>query len=367
MKIELLREELLRPLQGVVGVVERRQTLPILGNVRIEAEKGGAVRLMATDLEVEMAADIAEGAREAGATTVPARKLLDICRALPEAATLSLNEQQGRLRLQAGNSRFTLGTLSAEEFPLVGEIQDGVRFGVQRDVLGDLLKRTSFAMAQQDVRHYLTGLLLEVSTERMRAVSTDGHRLALCDAEEAPGITGEQAVIIPRKAVMELERLLGQAGENVEVTLSARYARFDLGTLCMTTKLIDGQFPDYDRVIPSSSPYKLLVDREPLREALARVSILANEKFRGVRLEADGKGLKLTSNNPESEEAEETVVARYSGERLVTAFNASYIQDALAALEGEVVEIGFTDANSSALIHEPDLERCRYVVMPMRL
>lgn len=367
MKIELLREELLRPLQGVVGVVERRQTLPILGNVRIDAEDGGAIRLTTTDLEVEMTADIASGAREAGATTVPARKLLDICRALPEASTLTLNEHQGRLRLQAGNSRFTLGTLASEEFPLVGEIQDGLRFTVPRESLSDLLKRTAFAMAQQDVRHYLTGLLLEVGAKRMRAVSTDGHRLALCDAEKPPKVAGEQSVIVPRKAIMELERLLGQAEEMVEVTLSARYARFALGVLCMTTKLIDGQFPDYNRVIPSASPHKLLADREPLREALARVAILANEKFRGVRLEADGKGLKLTSNNPESEEAEETVAARYTGERLVTAFNAGYIQEALSALEGEVVEIGFTDANSSALIREPDADRYLYVVMPMRL
>ncbi|MGH9610201.1 MAG: DNA polymerase III subunit beta, partial [Bryobacteraceae bacterium] len=327
----------------------------------------GAIRLTATDLEVEMTADVAAGAKEAGATTVPARKLLDICRALPEASTITLREQQGRLQLKAGNSRFTLGTLAAEEFPRVGEIQDGVRFTVGRETLSDLLKRTAFAMAQQDVRHYLTGLLLEVSSERMRAVSTDGHRLALCDAEKAPKVAGEQSVIVPRKAIMELERLLGQAEEAVEVTLSARYARFGLGTLCMTTKLIDGQFPDYNRVIPSASTYKLLADREPLREALARVAILANEKFRGVRLEADDKGLKLSSNNPESEEAEETVAARYTGERLVTAFNSSYIQEALGALEGEVVEIGFTDANSSALIREPDASRYLYVVMPMRL
>jgi len=367
MQIELLREDLLRPLQGVTGVVERRQTLPILGNVRIEAEDGGAVTLTATDLEVEMAARLGSGGSESGATTIPARKLQDICRALPEGATVKLQLDEGRVRVTAGSSRFVLATLSAEEFPEVGEIEDGIRFSIPRDTLVDLFKRTSFAMAQQDVRYYLTGLLLEVSGERLRAVATDGHRLALCDAAEAPDVSGEQSAIVPRKAVMELERLLGQAEETVEVTLSARNARFALGQLTLTTKLIEGQFPDYDRVIPQSSPKKLLADRGPLREALGRVSILANEKFRGVRLEAGDDGLRLVAHNPENEEAEETVAARYDGERLVIAFNAGYLQDALGALDGETVEFGLTDSNSSALLGMPGTDRCRYVIMPMRL
>ncbi|MGH8274866.1 MAG: DNA polymerase III subunit beta [Gammaproteobacteria bacterium] len=367
MKIELLREELLRPLQGVAGVVERRQTLPILGNVRLETTAGGDIHLTTTDLEVEMTADIANGGREPGATTVSARKLLDICRALPEGATMRLNEEQGRLTLQAGSSRFVLGALAAEEFPVVGDIADGLSFEIQRTVLEELLRRTSFAMAQQDVRHYLTGLLLEVGGKRLRAVCTDGHRLALADAEKAPGVSGEQAVIIPRKAVMELERLLGQAEETVTVTLSPRHARFGLGALTLTSKLIDAQFPEYSRVVPTETPFSILVDRGPLREAVARVAILANEKFRGVRLEAEDNRLKLTSHNPESEEAEERVSARYAGERLVTAFNAGYVQDVLGVLESETVEISFTSAESSALIREPGSDRCRYVIMPIRL
>ncbi|MDN5864456.1 MAG: DNA polymerase III subunit beta [Gammaproteobacteria bacterium] len=367
MEIQLLREELLRPLQGVAGVVERRQTLPILGNVRIEAENSGAIRLTTTDMEVEMTADIGDGAREAGTTTVSARKLLDICRALPDGSEIHVSEQQGRLQLRAGSSLFTLGTLDAQEFPQVGSIEDGLRFSLRREVLEELLKRTSFAMAQQDVRHYLTGLLLEVGPEKLRAVCTDGHRLALCDAAQPPEVDGERSVIVPRKAVLELERLLSQAEETVEVTLSARYARFALGTLGITTKLIDAQFPDYNRVVPSDTRFNILVDRGPLREAVTRVAILANEKFRGVRLEAGTNMLKLTTHNPESEEAEETVSARYAGESFVTAFNATYLQEALGALDAETVNFCFTASDSSTLIQQPDTERLRYVVMPIRL
>lgn len=367
MKIKAMREDLLRPLQGVTGVVERRQTLPILGNVRIEALSDGGITLTTTDLEVEMTARLETGAESEGATTVPARKLLDICRALPEGSELTLRLEEGRMRVLAGSSRFTLATLAAEEFPESGDLEGGTRFTVEREALADLLRRTSFAMAQQDVRYYLTGLLLEVGSERLRAVATDGHRLALCDAEEAPEVEGKQSVIVPRKAVMELDRLLGQGEAGVAVTLSSRSARFDLGALTITTKLIEGQFPDYERVIPPQSSSRLLVDRAPLREALVRVAILANEKFRGVRLEAGEKGLKLVAHNPENEEAEETIPARYEGDQMVIAFNAGYLQDALSALEGETVEFGFTDANSSALLTVPGVGRCRYVVMPMRL
>ncbi len=367
MQIELLREELLRPLQGVAGVVERRQTLPILGNVRLEADPNGGVSLTTTDLEVEMMARLKSGGQEAGATTVPARKLLDICRALPEGTTVTLRLDEGRVRVKGGSSRFALAALSAEEFPDVGQIEDGVRFSADRGVLAELLGRTSFAMAQQDVRYYLTGLLLEVSPGRLRTVATDGHRLALCDAEEELLAASEQAAIIPRKAINELERLLGQAEQTVEVTLGPRTARFALGQITLTTKLIEGQFPDYDRVIPKQIPKRLLVDRQPLREALGRVAILANEKFRGVRLEAGEGELRLVAHNPENEEAEETIPARYEGDRLVIAFNASYLQDALGALDGETVELGFSDANSSALLGAPGTERYRYVIMPMRL
>lgn len=367
MEIELLREELLQPLQGVIGVVERRQTIPILGNVCIEVESDSAIRLVTTDLEVEMNARLAQGGKQAGASTVPARKLLDICRALPEGATVKLAQEEGRVRVSSGRSRFVLTTLPVDEFPTVGDLDDGLRFTLDSDALADLLKRSAFAMAQQDVRYYLTGLLLEISPSRLRAVATDGHRLALCDAEQAPEVEGEKSAILPRKAVMELERLLGQAGKQVEVTLTKTHARFDLGAQVLTTKLIDGQFPDYDRVIPKGSNKRLVADRGPLREALTRVAILANEKFRGIRLEASADGFKLAAHNPENEEAEELVSASYEGDRLVIAFNASYLQDALAALDSETVEFRFTDSNSSALLGAPDSDRYRYVIMPMRL
>lgn len=367
MEIELLREELLPSLQAVIGVVERRQTIPILGNVRIEVEANNAVGLITTDLEVEMSAHLSNGGKQVGSATVPARKLLDICRALPEGASVRLSQEEGRVRLGSGRSRFALAALPVDEFPTVGDLDRGMRFSIERDVLAELLKRSAFAMAQQDVRYYLTGLLLEISPERLRAVATDGHRLALCDAGQAPDVEEEKSAILPRKAVMELERLLGQADKNVTVTLTATHARFDFGPQILTTKLIDGQFPDYDRVIPQSSNKRLLADREPLREALTRVAILANEKFRGIRLEASAEGFTLAAHNPENEEAEESVSARYDGERLTIAFNATYLQDALAALDGETVEFQFTDSNSSALLGVPDSTRYRYVIMPMRL
>lgn len=367
MEIELLREELLPSLQAVIGVVERRQTIPILGDVRIEVEADNAVSLVTTDLEVEMRAHLDSGGKQLGAATVPARKLLDICRALPEGASVRLSQDEGRVRLGSGRSRFALASLPVDEFPTVGNLDQGMRFSIERDVLAELLKRSAFAMAQQDVRYYLTGLLLEISPERLRAVATDGHRLALCDAEQAPDVEGDKSAILPRKAVMELERLLGQADKSVTVTLTTTHARFDFGPQMLTTKLIDGQFPDYDRVIPQSSNKRLLADREPLREALTRVAILANEKFRGVRLEASSESFTLAAHNPENEEAEESVSAHYEGERLTIAFNATYLQDALAALDGETVEFQFTDSNSSALLGVPDSTRYRYVIMPMRL
>lgn len=367
MKIKAMREDLLRPLQGVTGVVERRQTLPILGNVRIEARDDGQVELTTTDLEVEMRARVESGGQEPGATTVPARKLLDICRALPEGTEITLALDQGRMKVTAASSRFALATLAAEEFPEVGGIEDGAKFLVKQVTLANLLKRTAFAIAQQDVRYYLTGLFFEVAESRLRAVATDGHRLALCDAEETPEPVTPQSAIVPRKAVLELERLLGDGDSTVSVTLSARNACFDLGRLVLTTKLIEGQFPEYERVLPKKSPFRLIADREPLREALTRVSILANEKFRGVRLETGDGGLRLVAHNPENEEAEETISAQYQGEPLVIAFNAGYLQDALGALDGETVEFAFADANSSTLLSSPGHAHSRYVIMPMRL
>jgi len=367
MEIELLREEILPFLQIVIGVVERRQTIPILGNVRIEVETDNTVNLITTDLEVEMSAHLTTGGKQTGTATVSARKLLDICRALPEGASIRLSQDEGRIRLSSGRSRFVLVSLPVDEFPMVGDLALGIRFSVECNVLTDLLKHSAFAMAQQDVRYYLTGLLLEISPQRLRAVATDGHRLALCDAGEAPGVEEEKSAILPRKAVMELERLLGQTDKSVIVTLTSTHARFDFGLQILTTKLIDGQFPDYNRVIPQSSNKCLSVDRGLLREALTRVAILANEKFRGIRLEVSTEGFKLVAHNPENEEAEESIPAHYDGEHLTIAFNATYLQDALAALDGETVEFRFTDSNSSVLLGVPNTTRYRYVIMPMRL
>lgn len=368
MYIELLREDLLRPLQGIIGVVEKRQTLPILANVCIKTTSESRLQLTTTDLEMEMSAALNGKVIDPGTVTSPARKLLDICKALPEGSTLILKSKDSRLRLESGYSRFVLSTLPADEFPYIEGKNQGVTFQVPAQSLAELLKRTSFAMAQQDVRYYLTGLLLEVESNLLRAVGTDGHRLALSEcAMPELSIESNRNVILPRKSINELERLLGPVEAGLDITLGESHAKFRMGDIILTTKLIDGEFPDYNRVIPVISTCKLRVDRTSFRESLARVSILANEKFRGIRLEADAETLRLFAHNPENEEAEEVFSGQYEGEKLVIAFNAGYLQDVLSVVKSEIIEFGFTTSSASTLVSEPGEKKSRYVIMPMRL
>ncbi len=366
MKLTVSREAILDPLQAVIGVVGRRQTMPILGNVMLVA-KDTSLSLTATDLEVELHASAEiEGIEVPGDITVPGRKLIDIVRALPEGASLTIKLDGDRLTVQSGRSRFVLSTLPVTEFPVVDELEATHRLDVSQADLAYLLEKTHFSMAQQDVRYYLNGLLLEIGEGILRAVATDGHRLALCEVS-APGAEGtSHQVIVPRKGVLELQRLLGEDGD-VQITLSANHIRAEVGSIVFTSKLIDGRFPDYERVIPAVDGVRLTASRGTLREALQRAAILSNEKYRGVRLEIESDRLHIQANNPEQEEAEDEVEVQYGGEALEIGFNVNYLLDALGAVDSEDVEIGFVDANSSCLIHAPGAASTRYVVMPMRL
>lgn len=365
MKFSTSRESLLKPLQAVIGVVERRQTMAVLSNVLLVV-RDQQLSLTATDLEVELVAhQPIDTVDMAGEITVPGRKLLDICRNLPEGAQLKLSLKEDRVTVQSGRSKFVLAALSAAEFPLVEDIKADREVVVSQSDLRRLLERTQFSMAQQDVRYYLNGLLLETGDKRLRAVATDGHRLALSDATVSGNDAAGQ-VIVPRKGVQELQRLLEGEGE-VRIAISANHLRAEVGGIRLTSKLIDGRFPDYDRVIPETGRNVITADRDALRHALQRAAILSNEKFRGVRLELRKNSVRVQANNPDQEEAEDQLEVDYSGQEMDIGFNVNYLVDALAAIESEQVELGLLDANSSCVLRAPGDTSSLYVVMPMRL
>jgi DNA polymerase-3 subunit beta len=366
MKFSIQREALLKPLQHVIGVVERRQTLPVLGNVLLNASRNN-VRLTATDLEVELQAQVAVTVSETGDITLPARKLLDICRTLPDEAQLDISVKKERALVTSGKSRFTLSTLPATEFPVIDKIKSARKFSLPEKQLHRLLDSTGFAMAQQDVRYYLNGLMLESGDGLLRAVATDGHRLALCDLATDVGEADNQQVIVPRKGVQELQRLLEQNDADLAIEIGSNHIRITTNELRFTSKLIDGRFPDYQRVIPKDLDKRLLINRELLRQALARTSILSNEKYRGIRLDISKNNIKIQAHNTDQEEAVEEIDAIFDGDGVVIGFNVTYLLDALNAIDSDEVEVLLSDSNSSALISYPGRDDCRYVVMPMRL
>ena len=365
MKLSAERETILQPLQAVIGVVERRQTMPILANVLLTA-RSGQLSVTATDLEVELVASTEVNVQQPGEITVPGRKLLDICRALPEKVSVTMSVDGEKVTVRAGRSRFTLSSLPAAEFPTVEEIHALQALTIAQAELRRLLDQTHFSMAQQDVRYYLNGMLLETEGATLRAVATDGHRLALCELTLETKAKAAQQVIVPRKGVLELQRILGSDG-NVELSIGTNHVRAQIGDIRFTSKLIDGRFPEYSRVIPASPAHSLKADREVFRHALQRTAILSNEKYRGIRLTVKSNAITLQAHNPEQEEAEEEIEVSYKGEELDVGFNVNYLLDALGAVEGTEVELGLTDANSSCLIHAPGVTTCKYVVMPMRL
>lgn len=368
MKFNVGRDLLLKPLQLVAGVVERRQTLPVLSNVLIEV-RDGRLRLTGTDLEVEMVASLslAEAAQD-GEVTVPARKLLDIVKSLPAGSEIRFEKDGQKISLKCGRSRYSLATLPASEFPNIEQGIGNQKIPVNVDTLKRLIDQTAFSMAQQDVRYYLNGMLLEVTGPRLRSVATDGHRLAMADAEVSTGVEAKLQVIVPRKGIQELSRLLTEDGDSQALlTLGGNHVRVEYGDLTFTSKLIDGKFPDYERVLPKNSDKTVLVQREEFRGALSRAAILSNEKYRGIRLVLAPDTLGIDANNPEQEEAHEELAVDYKGAALEIGFNVSYLLDVLNTLRGAQVKIALGDANSSALVSDAEAASSWYVVMPMRL
>ena len=366
MKFRVARDALLKPLNLVAGVVERRQTLPVLSNVLLNLD-GARLSITGTDLEVELVGRVElPEAGDAGEITVPARKLADICKSLPEGVDVEFTVADGKATVRSGRSRFTLATLPAREFPNIEDSIGTHQFTLQQSQLRRLIERTAFAMAQQDVRYYLNGMYWELREGRLRAVATDGHRLAVCTLEDKLDLEDTQ-VIIPRKGVLELARLLQNDDDEVSVILGSNHIRATTPEFTFTSKLVDGKFPDYERVLPRNADKSLLGSRMELRQAFTRTAILSNEKYRGVRLKLGADTLEIVANNPEQEQAEEQVPVSYDGEALEIGFNVGYLLDVLGVLSGDDVRFSLSDPNSSALLEESDGGDSVYVVMPMRL
>jgi DNA polymerase-3 subunit beta len=365
--VKAKRDEILNPLSAVSGIIERRHTLPILSNVLID-RTASSVSFLATDIEIQITArSTLVAAGEARAITVGARKLVDILRALPESSEVTLQQQEKRLLVKAGKSRFTLQTMPAEDFPrLAKPAGDVARFALSQKALRRLLGLVQYAMAQQDIRYYLNGLLMVVEDKQLKLVATDGHRLAFASLKLAADLP-RQEVIVPRKTVLELSKLLADSDDEVKIEVSPAQASFSFGSIELVSKLVDGKFPDYTRVIPTQHKNRLQIEREPLRQALLRAAILSNEKFRGVRwVLADGS-LKIVSSNAEQEEAHEEIEVKYSGDALDIGFNVNYLLDVLNNVSGAEIECAFGDSSSSALISYATEKDFKYVVMPMRI
>jgi DNA polymerase-3 subunit beta len=364
--VKASKEQLLAPLQSVSGIVERRHTLPILSNVLIE-RRGGSLTFLATDIEIQIRTGTDAGEGNDGAVTVGARKLLDILRALPDGSEVALLVEEKRLQIKAGRSRFNLQTLPAEDFPrMLVSTEEIARTEVAQRAFKALILQTQYAMAAQDVRYYLNGMLLLCEGGEMRAVATDGHRLAFASLA-LPQAGGRREMILPRKTVLELQRLLADSDEALVVEAGSNQIRFSFGRVELVSKLIDGKFPDYTRVIPATTRNKLRIARVELLQAMSRVAILSNEKFKGVRLLIDGGRLKVLAANAEQEEAQEELEVDYRGDPVDIGFNVSYLLDVLGNSAADDVEWGFNDNSSSALITIPGNEQFRYVVMPMRI
>ncbi|MBK1681516.1 DNA polymerase III subunit beta [Rhodocyclus tenuis] len=365
--IKTQRDALLNPLQSVSGIVERRHTLPILSNVLLE-KRGDALTLLATDIEIQITTTTVAGLGEGdGAVTVAARKLQEILRSLPDSAEVSLLLDDRRLQVRAGKSRFSLQTLPAEDFPRMALAEGETKsFTVTQRAFRRLLAQTQYSMAAQDVRYYLNGLLLLVDGSELRAVATDGHRLAyasLALEAELP----RQELILPRKTVLELNRLLADNEEPMTVAMTANQIRFSFGSIVLVSKLIDGKFPDFERVIPATLRNVVTLSRTALLQSMVRAAILTNEKFRGVRLVLAAGTLRIIAANAEQEEAQEEIEVEYTGDPLDVGFNVGYLVDVLNNTSAEQVQWGFNDSNSSALLSIPGDDRFKYVVMPMRI
>lgn len=366
MKININRDTLLKPLSAVNGIVERRHTLPILSNLLLQAG-GGFITLTATDLEMQIAMSTEYEGDDQFSTTVSAKKLLDICRALPEGSDLKLIEQDMRIQVTTGRSKFSLQTLPSADYPVMSRVSAiDLSLKLSQKLFRSLLRQVEFSMAQQDIRYYLNGLLLEVNGNQLHLVGTDGHRLSYISTELSQNFD-KQEVILPRKTVGELIKLLEDVEDKIVIELSGNQVNFAFSNIRLISKVIDGKFPDYNRVIPSAHRNKLTVNRLLVLQAMQRASILSNEKYRGIRMVLGADNLRLVSNNSEQEEAEEELEVEYSGEALDVGFNVTYLIDVLNNVQSEKVEFSLADANSSCLVTVPEDANYKYVVMPMRI
>lgn len=366
MQMKINREVLLKPLINVTGIVERRHTLPILSNLLLEA-KNNNIKLTATDLEMQISLNIATEIKEELSTTISAKKFLDICRSLPEAIDIDMTTKDSRMTVRAGKSRFNLQTLPAPDYPIMTKVSgESIKIQISQIEFKRLLKQVEFAMAQQDIRYYLNGLLLEVNENKLNLVGTDGHRLSFTSVTLNESYEKSE-VILPRKTVIELIKLLEDSDEEITIEIAAGQVNFVFGEISLISKVIDGKFPDYHRVIPTAHGNTFTANRVEVLTAMQRASILSNEKYRGIRMVLSENNLKLISTNTEQEEAEEELEINYNQDSLDIGFNVTYLIDVLNNTQQENINFSFADANSSCLITVPEDSDYKYVVMPMRI
>ena len=365
MNIQINRDTLLKPLSAVTGIVERRHTLPILSNLLLEAQQDRLV-LTATDLEMQISLAIDTAVGGELATTISAKKLLDICRSLPENADITMTTQESRIQVKAGKSRFNLQTLPAADYPVMSKGQTQTVIKLSQRLLKRLFKQVEFAMAQQDIRYYLNGLLFEVSGNRLNVVGTDGHRLSYTSTQLEQEYE-KQELILPRKTIIELIKLLDDSEEEVSIETANGQVNFSFGEIRLISKVIDGKFPDYTRVIPVGHKNSFTIERMDILLSMQRASILSNEKYRGIRMVLGNGNLRMISTNSEQEEAEEELEIAYEGDPIDIGFNVTYMIDVLNNVASEQIVFSFADANSSCLVTVPDDKDYKYVVMPMRI
>ena len=366
MNLNINNSALLPALSKVAGVVDPRPNLAILANVLLNSSAEG-LRLTATDMEVELTATVGGTFGTFGDVTIPARKLFDICRALPETAEISLVVDGERVNVSSERSRFSLLSLPAQEFPLVEPAETDVALSIPQNVFKSLLDKTAFAMAKQDVRYYLNGVLLEAQQDRLRAVATDGHRLALCDVEVSVPADATRQLILPRKGVQELLRLVGENDAEMEIVMSKNQVRISLDNYILTSKLIDGKYPDYNRVIPELSDNVVLAEREPLKQSLSRASILSSDKYRGVKITLEQNKLRALVHSPDQEQAEDEIDVEYAGDNLEVGFNVTYLHDAVNIIQTDKVRLSVSSPKSGCLVLPEEGGSCKYIVMPLLL
>jgi DNA polymerase-3 subunit beta len=367
MKATIERATLLKSLGHVQSVVERRNTIPILSNVLIEARDDGSLRLMATDLDLQVDESVAAQVSQAGATTVPAHTFFEIVRKLPEGSQVELSAADGKMQVIAGRSRFNLSTLPRDDFPVIAEGELPTRFELPAATLRQIIDKTRFAISSEETRYYLMGIFLHVADDKLKAAATDGHRLARITLPRPEGAEGMPDIIIPKKCVQELRKLLDEVEGTAEVSLSPTKVRFGLGSAVLTSKLIDGTFPDYNRVIPTGNDKLLKLDPKSFAAGVDRVATIASEKTRAVKMSVDRDKITLSVTSPESGTATEEIAADYGSDNLEIGFNARYLLDILGQIEGDTVEVHLADAAAPTLLRENDGSPALYVLMPMRV